>query len=67
MDGRTATVKDFMDPEVMDTLKLQMDYAYNITRDNCRLQRKPIRLTETSTAYGGGAEGLSNGYVAGFL
>ncbi|RUS75154.1 hypothetical protein EGW08_017094 [Elysia chlorotica] len=66
LDGRTATVKDFMDPQVMDTLKLQLDYAYNITRDNCRL-RKPIRLTETSTAYGGGADGLSNGYVAGFL
>ncbi|GFS08932.1 heparanase [Elysia marginata] len=66
LDGRTATVKDFLDPKVMDTLKLQMDYAYNITWGNCKL-RKPIRLTETSTAYGGGADGLSNGYVAGFL
>ncbi|GFO07154.1 heparanase [Plakobranchus ocellatus] len=66
LDGRTATVSDFLNPEVLDTLKLQLDYAYNITWGTCRL-RKPIRLTETSSAFGGGAEGLSNGYVAGFL
>ncbi|GFR91019.1 heparanase [Elysia marginata] len=50
----------------MDTLKQQMEYAHNITLENCRVA-KPIRFTETSSAYGGGAEGLSDGFAAGFL
>ena len=66
LDGTTATVKEFMAPNIMDKLKLQMEYARNITWENCRVH-KPIRFTETSSAFGGGANGISNAYVAGFL
>lgn len=64
--GESASLKDFIDPRVMDSLKAQFEYAYNITWANCRV-RKPIRLTETSTATGGGKEGVTDAYVAGFL
>ncbi|RUS81511.1 hypothetical protein EGW08_010718, partial [Elysia chlorotica] len=66
LKGEEAKLKDFIDPRVMDGLKTQLEYGYNITWDNCRV-RKPLRLTETSTATGGGVEGISNAYVAGFL
>ncbi|GFR60287.1 heparanase [Elysia marginata] len=66
LKGEIAKLKDFVDPRVMDGLKTQLDYAYDIAWENCRV-RKPIRLTETSTATGGGVEGVTNAYVAGFL
>ncbi|RUS85863.1 hypothetical protein EGW08_006347 [Elysia chlorotica] len=64
--GESATLDQFLDPRVMDELRLQMDYAHNITREHCRVP-KPIRFTETSSSTGGGTKGLSDRYVAGFL
>ena len=65
-NARTATVKDFLNPKLLDTLGLNLDIAKNITVSECRY-RKPIRLTETSSCYGGGAKDLSDAYVAGFM
>ncbi|KAK3755118.1 hypothetical protein RRG08_041032 [Elysia crispata] len=61
-----ASLADFVDVEVMDTLRTQLEFAYNISWNSCRL-RKPIRFTETSTASGGGVPKVSNAFIAGFL
>ncbi|KAK3755114.1 hypothetical protein RRG08_041028 [Elysia crispata] len=61
-----ASLADFVDVEVMDTLRTQLEFAYNISWSSCRL-RKPVRFTETSTASGGGVPDVSNAFIAGFL
>ncbi|GFR83203.1 heparanase [Elysia marginata] len=66
LTGSTAVLADFVDPRVLDSLKTQLEYAYDIAWENCRI-RKPIRLTETSSATQGGVEGVTDAFVAGFL
>ncbi|KAK3737955.1 hypothetical protein RRG08_028578 [Elysia crispata] len=66
LKGEVATLKDFVDPRVMEGLRTQLEYAYNISWENCRVH-KPVRLTETSTATGGGIDGVTDAFVAGFL
>ena len=65
LNGHTCTLKDFLNVTVLETLKDE------ITQLNNFLVKKgidiPIWLGETSSAYGGGAPGLSDRYVAGFL
>ncbi|XP_064112393.1 uncharacterized protein LOC135219502 [Macrobrachium nipponense] len=65
IDGRTATIEDFISADLFDEL------AYSITqiihvRDQLA-PGTPIWLTETSSAFGGGAKNLSNRYIDGFL
>ncbi|GFS05918.1 heparanase [Elysia marginata] len=61
-----AKTSDFTDLNVLEGLRDELEYAYNISWANCRL-KKPIRFTETSTASGGGVPQVSNAYIAGFL
>lgn len=66
LDGHTATVKDFLSPEVLNSLQSQMD----LIRRGLEISNHshlPIWLGETSSAYGGGVHGVSDRYVAGFL
>nr|XP_053650140.1 heparanase-like isoform X1 [Cherax quadricarinatus] len=65
MDGRTAQVEDFLSPSLMDQFKWQITQVVSV-RDQFS-PGTPIWLTETSSAYGGGARGLSDAFVAGFL
>lgn len=65
LDGKTATVEQFLEPSVLDLLKKEIELALEIAGKSPR--PIPIRLTETSSCYGGGAPGLSDAYVAGFL
>ncbi|KAK7080637.1 hypothetical protein SK128_002595 [Halocaridina rubra] len=65
VNGRTATVDDFISAEVLDQLSWQIPIMADL-RDTYA-SNTPIWLTETSSAWGGGADGLSNTYVAGFL
>ncbi|KAK7080635.1 hypothetical protein SK128_002593 [Halocaridina rubra] len=65
LDGHTSTVDDFISLETMDVLTWQIPIVTNL-RDQY-ISGTPVWLTETSSAFGGGAEGLSNRYVAGFL
>nr|XP_045614491.1 heparanase-like [Procambarus clarkii] len=65
LDGRTAQVDDFLSPAVMDQFKWQIDQVVGV-RDHLS-PGTPIWLTETGSAYGGGARGLSDAYVGGFL
>ena len=65
VDGRTCTCEDFYDPYVLDYLLTQLDAA-NVTL--AKVDPKSRRwLGETSSAWGGGAPGLSDRYVAGFM
>ncbi|XP_060082509.1 heparanase-like isoform X2 [Ylistrum balloti] len=65
VDGRVATIKDFLSPYVLDGLAPEI-----ITGNKIAAQYAPgkrVWLGETSSAWGGGATGLSDRYVAGFM
>ncbi|CAH3030151.1 unnamed protein product [Porites evermanni] len=65
LDGRTCTMKDFYNPDVLDKLLYELEEANDILD---KLDPgTPRWLGETSSAYGGGAPGLSDRYGAGFL
>ena len=66
VNGRTATVDDFTSAEVLDYLPQQI-HIINETMAKAGYHGYPMWLGETSSAYGGGAPGLSDRYVAGFL
>uniref|UniRef100_A0A672J1L7 Heparanase n=1 Tax=Salarias fasciatus TaxID=181472 RepID=A0A672J1L7_SALFA len=63
--GRDTSLNDFLNPDILDTLN------DNITKILEKVKHgapgKPVWLGETSSAYGGGAPGLSNAFVAGFM
>lgn len=65
LDGHTATLQDFLDPKYLDYLPKMIDTVnYFLAQSKIR---KPLWLGETSSAYGGGAHGLSDKYVGSFL
>lgn len=65
MNGINCSEEDFYSPDVLDYL------LHELNTLNYILQKEdpgvPRWLGETSSAYGGGAPGLSDRYVAGFL
>ena len=65
VDGRTCTEKDFYSPDVLDY------FLHEVNAANAILSKVDPGcsrwLGETSSAYGGGAPGLSDRYVAGFM
>ncbi|CAL1539023.1 unnamed protein product [Lymnaea stagnalis] len=64
-DGRKTSVDDFLNTTVMDSLKKSFEAGQEVLKEiSCPLA---LALTETSSCYGGGAPGLSDRYVAGFL
>eukprot|EP00794_Sanderia_malayensis_P003354 gene3354-3843_t len=65
VDGRTATKQDFVDPDTLDLLKDQME-RINQVMQNTKTS-KPVWMTETGSAWGGGAKGLSDTYAASFM
>ncbi|CAN9504612.1 unnamed protein product [Ophioblennius macclurei] len=65
VNGRDTSVKDFLDPELLDTLSDNISIVMEkVTQMS---PGKPVWLGETSSAFGGGAPGLSNTFVAGFM
>ncbi|XP_015439396.1 PREDICTED: heparanase-like [Dufourea novaeangliae] len=65
LNGREAQVTDFINVSTFNYLPMQirsMNEAIKSSGKNI-----PMWLSETSTAYGGGAPELSNRFVAGFL
>ncbi|TRY70553.1 hypothetical protein TCAL_02349 [Tigriopus californicus] len=66
LDGHKATLKDFLSAEVLNSLQPQMDLIKR-GLEASNHSHIPIWLGETSSAYGGGVQGLSDRYVAGFL
>ena len=61
LDGRKAMLKDFLNPDLLDSLGKEVDAFQS------RFPSKDFWFGETSSAYGGGAKGLSDRFVAGFL
>ncbi|KAI0234960.1 hypothetical protein LSAT2_014658 [Lamellibrachia satsuma] len=66
MNGRTATISDFINPDILDYLPTQIAQVTAVIRE-AGLPHAKLWLGETSTAWGGGAEGMSDAYVAGFM
>ncbi|KAK7093463.1 heparanase-like [Littorina saxatilis] len=63
--GADRILSRFTDVKIMDSFKLQVDSVFNQTRSVDALL--PVWLSETSSAYNGGAKGQSDRFVAGFL
>ncbi|XP_016361570.1 heparanase-like [Sinocyclocheilus anshuiensis] len=65
VNGRDTSLHDFLDPEVLDTLATKINEVLEIVESVS--PGKKVWLGETSSAYGGGAVGLSDTFVAGFM
>ncbi|XP_076020221.1 heparanase [Genypterus blacodes] len=65
VNGRDTSLEDFLDPEVLDTLALRTNEI--LEKVELVSPGKSVWLGETSSAYGGGALGLSDTFVAGFM
>ncbi|XP_037609561.1 heparanase [Sebastes umbrosus] len=65
VNGRDTSLEDFIDPEVLDTLALKTTEV--LKKVKLVSPEKPVWLGETSSAFGGGAVGLSDTFVAGFM
>ena len=64
LNGHTCTLKDFLNITILDTLKKDVIQLHKFLFKN--QITLPMWLGETSSAYGGGAPGLSDRYVACF-
>ncbi|XP_035996428.1 heparanase isoform X1 [Fundulus heteroclitus] len=65
VNSRNTSLHDFLDPEVLDSLALKIQEV--LKRVKQEAPGKPVWLGETSSAYGGGAAGLSDAFVSGFM
>ncbi|KAG9342590.1 hypothetical protein JZ751_016022 [Albula glossodonta] len=65
VNGRDTSLEDFLDPEVLDTLAIKTNEVLQTV--DLASPGKKVWLGETSSAYGGGALGLSDTFVAGFM
>lgn len=65
LNGREAKVMDFVNPAVFNLLPAQINSLKQFIAESGK--DVPMWLSETSTAFGGGAPGLSDRFVAGFL
>ena len=65
VDGRTATEDEMVDPEILDLFKEQAEKVKSVLKETNT--KKPLWLTETGSAWGGGAKGLSDTYAASFM
>lgn len=66
LNGKTAQVKDFLNPSTFNLLKDQINKVIKIVNSSS-VAGSPIWLGETSSAYGNGAPNLSNAFVGSFL
>ncbi|XP_041447111.1 heparanase isoform X2 [Xenopus laevis] len=65
VSGPTASEEDFINPDILDSLVSEIQTVFQIVNES--VPGKRIWLGETSSAYGGGAPGLSNTYLDGFM
>ncbi|XP_078668078.1 heparanase-like isoform X2 [Branchiostoma floridae x Branchiostoma belcheri] len=65
IDGSTAVLDNFTDPTLLDMLGRQITAVNRVV--NTTAPGLPVWLGETSSAWGGGAPGLSDSFVSGFM
>ncbi|XP_027137757.1 heparanase [Larimichthys crocea] len=65
VNGRDTSLDDFLDPDILNTLAVKIDKVLEEVK--LVSPGKPVWLGETSSAYGGGAVGLSDTFAAGFM
>ncbi|XP_065142821.1 heparanase [Paramisgurnus dabryanus] len=65
VNGRGASLEDFLDPVVLDSLATKINEVFKTVESVS--PGKKVWLGETSSAYGGGAVGLSDTFAAGFM
>ncbi|CAL1539024.1 unnamed protein product, partial [Lymnaea stagnalis] len=65
ISGYTAKVEEFTNVSVLDCLMEAFVKGKNIMKEHSCYSS--FRMTETSSAFGGGTEGMSDRYMAGFL
>ena len=65
LNGRIAVLGDFIDVNVLDGMIEEVGVYRDLVKKE--LPGVPMWITETGSAYGGGAPGLSETYVSGFL
>ncbi len=65
LNGKTAVLPDFFTVSVLDKLISEAKLARNVVSEYHR--DIELWLGETSSCYGGGAPGLSDTFVAGFM
>lgn len=65
VNGRNTSLEDFLDPEILDTLASKTKEV--LEKVKLVSPGKSVWLGETSSAYGGGAAGLSDTFAAGFM
>uniref|UniRef100_A0A3Q3WCS8 Heparanase n=1 Tax=Mola mola TaxID=94237 RepID=A0A3Q3WCS8_MOLML len=65
VNGRDTSLEDFLDPEILDSLAVKTTEI--LEKVKLVSPGKPVWLGETSSAYGGGAVGLSDTFAAGFM
>ncbi|CAJ1069888.1 hypothetical protein NFI96_018502%2C partial [Xyrichtys novacula] len=65
VNGRDTSLEDFLNPDILDTLTLKTTEVLETVK--LESPRKPVWLGETGSAFGGGAIGLSDTFVAGFM
>ena len=65
IDGRTSTIEDFYNVQILDTMLDQLSELNHILAT--RSPGKKAWIGETSSAWGGGKPGASDRFVAGFM
>ncbi|KAJ1524818.1 hypothetical protein ONE63_009688 [Megalurothrips usitatus] len=66
VNGRNTTTDEFMNPSILDVLKREIEDVKKVVINNTD-EHFPVWITETASAYGGGAANLSNRFVSGFM
>ncbi|MED6294100.1 hypothetical protein CHARACLAT_017464 [Characodon lateralis] len=65
VNGKDTSLEDFLDPDILDTLAIKTNEVLEKVQQES--PGKSVWLGETSSAYGGGAAGLSDTFVSGFM
>ncbi|KAG8010416.1 Serine/threonine-protein phosphatase 2B catalytic subunit gamma isoform [Nibea albiflora] len=65
VNGRDTSLDDFLDPDILNTLAVKIHQVLKEVR--LVSPGESVWLGETSSAYGGGAVGLSDTFAAGFM
>jgi len=66
MDGRIAKADDFLSSDILDSFEVELALLREAMKE-AGYASTPLWLGETSSCWGGGAQNLSDRYIAGFM